>query len=113
MMRSLLDTGINLITPVECAAGMDAVALRREYGRDLLMVGNISREAVMHGRDAIRREVERKVPFLMHEGGYIPAFDDMIMPDMTLANVTYCAELIKSCRPRGDGWSVCAGARAC
>ena len=50
----------------------------------------------MSGRDAIRAEVERKVPFLMESGGYLPGFDDMIMPNMRLEDVTYCAELVKN-----------------
>ncbi len=94
---SLLRTGINLLAPLECAAGMDAVKLRAVYGRDLLMVGNISRQAIMLGKGAIRREVEYKVRQLMASGGYIPGFDDMVMPDMTFENVRYAAELIRAC----------------
>ncbi len=99
LLGEFIDCGINLITPVECAAGMDAVDLRKEYGRDLLMIGNISRQAIMDGKEAIRDEVNRKIPFLMESGGYIPAFDDAVMPDMELENVRYCAELIKSYVP--------------
>ena len=97
LIPSMLKIGINLHAPLECAAGMDAVKLREEYGRDLLMVGNISRTAIMSGKKAIRREVEYKVPPLMASGGYIPGFDDMIMPDMTFENVRYAAELIREC----------------
>jgi len=96
LIPSFLDTGINAITPVECAAGMDAVELRKQYGRDLLMIGNISREAIMKGKKEIEEEVMCKVPYLMEAGGYIPAFDDMIMPDMRFENVKYCADLIRN-----------------
>jgi len=101
LIREFIDCGINLITPMECAAEMDAVDLRKEYGRDLLMIGNISRQAMMDGREAIKAEVDRKIPYLMESGGYIPAFDDAVMPDMALADVRYCAELIKSHIPGG------------
>ena len=57
---------------------MDAVDLRKEYGRDLLMIGNISRQAMMDGKDAIKAEVDRKIPYLMESGGFIPAFDDAV-----------------------------------
>jgi hypothetical protein len=60
--------------------------------------GNISREAVMKGREAIRAEVMHKVPHLMEKGGFIPALDDAVMPDMRFENVKYCCELIKSIR---------------
>ena len=106
LIPSFLDTGINMLAPLECAASMDAVALRKEYGRDLLMVGGISRQAVMDGPEAIRREVGSKVPQMMESGGYIPGFDDMILPDMTYANVMYCANLVRSCTRRSDGWGM-------
>ena len=54
-----LEIGINAITPIECAADMDVVALGREYS-ELRMIGNISREAIMSGKDAI--DTEREVP---------------------------------------------------
>ena len=95
LIPSFLETGINLITPMECAAGMDAVELRKEYGKDLLMIGNIAKEAVMAGKAEIDREVLRKVPYLMEKGGYIPALDDLVMPDMTYENVKYCFDRIK------------------
>lgn len=95
LIPSFLETGINLLVPMECAAGMDAVELRKEYGKDLLMIGNIAKEAVMAGKTEIDREVLRKVSYLMEKGGYIPALDDLIMPDMMYENVKYCFDRIK------------------
>ncbi len=96
LIPSLLEAGVNMTMPVECAAGMDALDLRKRFGKDLLLMGNISRQAIMDGREAIEQEVMGKVPRLMEEGGYIPAFDDAIMEDMRYEDVLYCAELIKS-----------------
>lgn len=95
LLPLLLDTGINLITPVEAAAGMDAIALGREYP-ELRMIGNIARQAIMDGPQAIDLEVDRKVPALMARGGFIPAFDDAVMPDMTFEDVQYCADRIRA-----------------
>jgi len=61
----------------------------------LRMIGNISREALMKGRAAIEEEVRTKVPPLMAQGGYLPAFDDLLMPDMRFEDVLCCAELIR------------------
>jgi uroporphyrinogen decarboxylase len=94
ILPSLLDIGINTITPVECAAGMQALELRRRFP-ELRMIGNISREALMQGRAAVEKEVQRKIPPLMAQGGYLPAFDDMLMPDMRLEDILYCAELVR------------------
>jgi hypothetical protein len=74
---------------------MDAVELRGEYGRELLMLGNISRQAVADGRAAIDEEVEAKVPRLMKEGGYVPGLDDMVLPDMRFEHVRYCVDRVR------------------
>ena len=99
LIPELLDTGFNLIQPLECAAGMDAPALRREFRKDLLMIGNISRQAFMAGPEAVEREFSEKVPALMAEGGFIPAIDDMVMPDMPYASVRRYGELVRDFRP--------------
>jgi uroporphyrinogen decarboxylase len=98
LLPSLLDAGINLFGPLECAAGMDAVALRAAYGRDVLMIGNISRAALMEGPEAAEREFDVKVPRLMAAGGYIPAVDDMILPDISFQSFMRYIELVKSWR---------------
>lgn len=94
LLPSLLDIGINTITPLECAAGMQALELRRKFP-ELRMIGNLSREALMKGRAAIEEEVRTKVPPLMAQGGCLPAFDDLLMPDMRLEDILYCAELVR------------------
>ena len=72
----------------------EALELRRKFP-ELRMIGNISREALMKGRAAIEEEVRTKVPPLMAQGGYLPAFDDLLMPDMRLEDILCCAELVR------------------
>ena len=91
-----LDLGINFIYPLEVAAGMDALALRREFGRDILMIGNISRQALMDGPGAVEREFYAKVPPLMKSGGYIPAVDDEILPDIPLESYQRYIDLVRN-----------------
>lgn len=94
----LLELGVNLHQPLECAAGMDARALRREYGRELLLIGNISRQALMDGPRAVEAEFHAKVPALMDAGGYVPAVDDLVMPDMPYASLRRYVELVRGFR---------------
>ena len=98
LVPTLLETGFNLFGPNEVAAGMDAVKLRREYGREVLLYGNIARQALMEGPEAVEREVLGKVPWLMEQGGFIPAVDDMIMPDISFAAFMRYVELIRGMR---------------
>ena len=83
-----LEAGINGVYPMEVAAGMDVVALRREYGRDLRMTGGIDKRVLAEGREAIDRELAAKLP-LAQEGGYIPHIDHAIPHDVPYENFAY------------------------
>jgi hypothetical protein len=41
---------------------MDAIELRKQFGRDILLIGNISRQALMDGPYAVEKEFYAKVP---------------------------------------------------
>jgi uroporphyrinogen decarboxylase len=83
-----LQAGINGIYPMEVAAGMDVVKLRREYGKDLLMTGGIDKRVLARDRRAIDAEIEAKVP-LAESGGYIPHIDHAIPHDVPYENFCY------------------------
>jgi uroporphyrinogen decarboxylase len=91
----LLEGGVNGLFPLEVAAGMDAVALRKEYGKSLRLIGNIDKRALAKGRPAIERELESKLPLLKESGGFIPMIDHVIPPDISLENFKYYSEHIK------------------
>ena len=77
-----LEGGVNCIYPMEVAAGMDVVELRKQYGRDLLMTGGIDKRAIAAGGATIEAELERKIPVAL-EGGYIPHCDHSLPPDIS------------------------------
>jgi hypothetical protein len=84
-----LESGINYVWPLEVAAGNDIVALRKKYGKDLILSGGIDKWALLKGKEAIKEEVMSKVPFLLEKGGYFPSVDHMVAPDVTLENYCY------------------------
>jgi len=94
----LLDIGVNLYFPLEVAAGVDARELRRRFGKDILLIGNISRQALMEGPQAVEKEFYAKVPSLSEEGGYIPAVDDAIMPDISFESYKRYLDLARDFR---------------
>lgn len=83
-----LEAGLNGVYPMEVAAGMDVVALRRRYGRDLLMTGGLDKRVLVAGPESIDRELAAKVP-LAHEGGYIPTIDHAIPHDVPYQHFLY------------------------
>ena len=94
LLSGLIEHGFNCTWPLEAMAGMDAVDLRQRYGRDLLLGGNIAKEAVITGPDAIDAEIERLRP-LIREGGFLPALDDMASPDMPFTHYRYLIESLQ------------------
>jgi uroporphyrinogen decarboxylase len=77
-----LEVGINYIYPMECAAGMDVVKLRKEYAQELIMGGGMDKR-ILAGGDlrAIDAMIDEKRD-LMRNGGYIPGCDHAIPPDI-------------------------------
>jgi hypothetical protein len=68
---------------------MDYQELRREFGRDLRLIGGINLNVIRQGKDAIRREVAEKVPPLLAEGGYIPMLDGRVRVDIPFDNYVF------------------------
>jgi len=99
LIPTLLDIGINLFFPLEVAAGMDARILQKEFGRNIRLIDNISRQALMDGPEAVDREFNAKVPVLMSHGGYIPAVDDAIMPDIPFESYRRFLDRVWNFRP--------------
>lgn len=88
-----LESGINCVHPMEAAAGNDILAYRKEYGKDLLMMGGIDKRVLAQDKKAIENELTKKLPPLLEEGGYIPTIDHLVPPDVPYENYVYYEEL--------------------
>lgn len=94
LLPGMLDHGFNCTWPLEAMAGEDALVLRQSFGHRLLLGGNISKEAVIAGPEAIDREIERLMP-VIRKGGFLPALDDMASPDMPFAHYRHLIEQLQ------------------
>ncbi len=90
-----LEVGINYVRPLEVAAHNDTVAIKKQYGRDLIIAGGIDKRALIKGKETIREEVMSKVPFLLETGGYFPSVDHAVPPDVTFENYCYYINLMR------------------
>jgi len=97
-----LDVGFNAIYPVEIAANNDPIAYRKRYGKSLAMIGGIDKRKLLHDKPTVKSEVLSKVPWLVESGGYIPAVDHAVPPDVPLRNYLYMVELIKEIASGGS-----------
>lgn len=68
------ELGMDYISPLEVASGCDVVALRKQYPQ-LLLSGGIDKRILAAGKDAIDREIDRIMPFMKEQGGYLPTCD--------------------------------------
>jgi uroporphyrinogen decarboxylase len=90
-----LEVGINGFSPLEVAAGEDALALKKRYGRDIVLAGNIDKRALARGRAAIDAEAA-KPRRLLDLGGYFPAVDHSVPPDVSLDSFRYLLDALRS-----------------
>ena len=93
-----LEAGINLFWPLECAAGMDPVALRKLYGKDIILAGGLDKRELMRDKESLRREVMAKVPYLVESGPYFPGPDHLVPIDMPYENFCYYIQLLREIR---------------
>ena len=89
-----MEAGIDGFLPMEVAAGVDAVELRKEYGPKLLMFGNVDKRELAKGPDAIHREVARTMPLAV-EGGFIIGVDHAVPHDVSFDNYVSYVETLR------------------
>ena len=81
----LVDIGLDAINPLEVKAGMDPVALKKKYGKDIVLHGGIN--AVLWDKpDEIKAEMKKVIPELMQDGGYIFSSDHSVPSSVSLSD---------------------------
>jgi uroporphyrinogen decarboxylase len=90
-----LEAGVNCMFPIEIGTwGADPVKYRRQYGRDLLMMGGFDKHILARSKPEIEAEVDRLTP-LVEEGGYIGFCDHRVPPDVPLENYLFYLEMVR------------------
>jgi len=101
LIPSMLKFGINCLWACETnAKAMDYRSIRNEFGRDLRLIGGIDLDVLREGKEAIRREVEEKVPPLLEQGGYVPLADGRVRTDIPFENYVYYRQLLEKVTQR-------------
>lgn len=78
VVEAFLNAGVNVMHPLEPAAGMDIVQLRERYGHRLAFVGGLDKHVLRRGEEAIVAELEYKVPPMIRTGGCVLGLDHRI-----------------------------------
>ena len=96
LLPLVLEWGFNCLWACEENFGeMDYRLLRREYGRELRLIGGIDVDILRQGKEMIRREVMDKVPPLLTDGGFIPLADGRIRANVPYENYAFYRSLLE------------------
>lgn len=90
----LVEIGLDGLNPLEVKAGMDSLAIKKEFGDRLLLHGGIN--AVLWDKPAeIEAEMRRVVPALKQSGGYIFSSDHSVPSSVSLDDFRRIVNLAK------------------
>ncbi len=108
VIDAFLDAGLTCMYPMEPAAGMDVIAVRKKYGRRLAMLGGIDKHVLRRSPREIRAELEYKLQPLMRAGGMVFGLDHRIPNGTPIENYRYyvrAAREILGLEPKcAPGW---------
>lgn len=89
-----IESDINVADPIEVAAYNDIVEFRERFGTDIGYRGGIDKRAIAKGGDVIKEELERVIPPLLEDGGYIPGCDHGVPSDVSWENYVDYARML-------------------
>ena len=89
-----IEGGINYSGPNEVAAENDVVEFRRMFGKKMAYNGSIDKRAIAKGGKVLVQEMERVIPPLLKDGGFIPGCDHGVPPDISWQNFIEYSRLL-------------------
>jgi uroporphyrinogen decarboxylase len=90
----LIEIGVDRLNPLEVKAGVDPVELKHQHGGDLVLHGGIN-AVNFEDMDVLRDEMQRVVPEMKKNGGYVLGSDHSVPDSMSLEDFTEFVALAK------------------
>lgn len=103
VIPAFLESGINVMYPMEPAAGMDIVRLRETYGQRLAFMGGIDKHCLRQSKEAIIAELEYKIPPMVRTGGCVLGLDHRIPNGTPIAHYRFYIEKVWEIMDREAG----------
>jgi len=89
-----IEVGVDALNPLEVKAGMDPLQTKKQYGEHLVLHGGIN--AVYYDKpEKINAEMERTIPILKENGGYIFSSDHSVPSSVSLKDFEVIVKLAK------------------
>ncbi|MDR1950269.1 MAG: hypothetical protein LBQ38_12825 [Spirochaetaceae bacterium] len=90
LCKKFVELGLDGHFPCEVNAGSEPALMRRLYPK-MAFIGGIRKTPLAEGKAAIDRELG-KLPPILEKGGYIPALDHRVPPEVSMENYRYYVE---------------------
>jgi len=87
LMPGWLENGVNIMFPLEVAAGIHPEELRKELP-SIRMMGGVDKMVLLKGKDEIKKELHRLKP-IADDGGFIPHIDHRVQADVPFKDYLY------------------------
>ncbi len=82
LLPHVVEAGIDCLQVIEVKAGMDPLRIHRNFGDQIVLCGGMdARNLVANDREAIKKELQEKIPILKENSGYILHSDHSIPSD--------------------------------
>ena len=94
LLPDIVETGVEMLNPLEVKAGMDPSKLKALYGDKIGFHGGINAQ-LWDDIDRVKAEMERIIPVMKEGSGYIFASDHSIPNSVSLRNMKEITELAK------------------
>jgi uroporphyrinogen-III decarboxylase len=99
IIDDLIEAGVDALNPIEPTSGMDLAAIKRRYGKNLVLVGNVDANVMTMGTPS---DVVRDVKRCLRDGGpggglFIDTGAGEIMPWYPLENVIAMCAAVHDC----------------
>ncbi len=91
----LLEAGIRCLQPLEAKANMDLFQLKQQFGKRLVLMGNVDFEQIAKGEDEAEREIRLKVGKGKEGGNYIYHSDHSVPPKVSFGRYLRILELVR------------------
>lgn len=82
LIDGFLRAGVTGIYPFEVNADMDVVEVRKQFPT-LQIQGGMDKMEVAKGKKECDAELEKKLPFMLKKGGFIPYMDHLVPPEVS------------------------------
>ena len=92
LIPDLVEIGVQMLNPLEIKAGMDPLRLKSLYGDKLAFHGGINAQ-LWDDPELVKAEMERIIPIMKENGGYVFASDHSIPNSVSFENMKMISEL--------------------